>query len=78
MALAITSLLLGQAALYAGLLWLGAGLVSRALGGLPPRTVTWLTGSLLAAALAVCAGFEVYRTPFAADTARASLLGVFR
>jgi hypothetical protein len=77
-ALAVTALLLGQAALYAALLWVAAGLVARPLGRLSPRAIALLTGTLLAAALALSAGFDVYQTPFAANTARASLLGVFR
>jgi hypothetical protein len=77
-ALAVTAVLVGQAALYAAGLWLATGLVARPLARLSPRSVALLTGALLGAALAVTAGFEVYQTPFAADTPRASLLGVFR
>ena len=53
-------------------------LAARALGRLSPRGIALLTGTLLAAALALSAFFDVYQTPFAAATPRASLLGVFR
>jgi hypothetical protein len=72
------ALLLGQAALYLLLAWGLAGLAARFLAPLRPRTRAALTWSLVATALALCATQQVYRTPFAADTPRASLLGVFR
>lgn len=75
---AVTALLLGQAALYAALLWAGAALAARALRGLPPRAVAALTWSVLVASLLLTASADVYQTPFAADTARSGLLGVFR
>ena len=75
---AVAGVLLGQAVLYAALLWAGAALAARALRRLPPRAVAALTWSVLAASLLLTAGADVYQTPFAADSARSGLLGVFR
>ncbi len=75
---AVAGLLLGQAVLYAALLWVGAALLARALRRLPPRAVAALTWSVLAASLLLTASADVYQTPFAAERARSGLFGVFR
>ena len=64
---------LGQALLYAGVLWVVAGILARRLGRLRGAAVA------LAALLAVAACWApVYRTPYHATLAHATLLEVYR
>jgi hypothetical protein len=74
----VAALLLGQAALYLALLWGLARIASRGLGRLRPRVRASVTWAVVAGGLALSASFEIYQTPFAADSPRASLLRVFR
>ena len=69
---------LGQAVAYGALLWLAAHLLSRLLGHLPPRAVAPIVLAGVALGVAVAASFEVYHTPFAPRSARATLLEVFQ
>jgi hypothetical protein len=75
---ALAVVLLGQALLYLGLLWVGTWLAARALGLLPPRAVAVVTLAAIAAGVALATAVEIYQTPFAADSAHASLLGILR
>lgn len=69
---------LGQAGVWALLLfWLSRGL-ERPLGRLAPRRRAWLAAGLLAAAVATTALLPVYRTPYAATSLEATLLQVYR
>jgi hypothetical protein len=65
-----------HALVYAGLLWLLALLISRGLDRLSSRSVGPVTVGLVAACLVVAAAFDLYVTPFAAVSPRASLLHV--
>jgi hypothetical protein len=75
--LPVSALLFGQAALWAAALWLAAWLAARALARLGPRGLRRATGLLLAAGLGLACALPIYETPFAARTARASLLRVY-
>jgi hypothetical protein len=65
-----------HALVYAGLLWLLALLISRGLARLSARSVGPATVGLVAGCLIVAAAFDLYVTPFAAVSPRASLLHV--
>jgi hypothetical protein len=65
-----------HALVYAGLLWLLALLISRGLARLSARSVGPATVGLVAACLIVAAAFDLYVTPFASVSPRASLLHV--
>jgi len=77
---AVSAVLLGvfvvHALVYAGLLWLLALLISRGLARLSSRSVGPATVGLVAACLIVAAAFELYVTPFAPVSPRASLFHV--
>jgi hypothetical protein len=73
----LAALLLGQGALYLGLLWLAAHLASRSLGRLTPRARAAVTVATLAAGLALASTTAIYHTPFG-QTAHASWPQVFR
>ena len=74
---ALLSIFLLHALVYAGLLWLLALLISRGLARLSSRSVGPATVGLVVACLIVSAAFDLYVTPFAPVSPRASLLHVF-
>jgi hypothetical protein len=71
-------ILFAQAALYALGLALAAGVLAYLTDGVSPRVRAAATVSLVALALVLTLGFEVYHTPFAAESARANLFGLYR
>ena len=73
---ALLAIFVLHALLYAGLLWLLALLISRGLARLSSRSVGPATLGLVAACLIVAAAFDLYVTPFAPVSPRASLLHV--
>jgi len=73
---ALLAILLLHALIYAGALWVLALLIARGLEKLSSRSVALATVGLVAACLIVAAAFELYVTPFAPVSARASLLHV--
>jgi hypothetical protein len=73
----LAALLLAQAVVYLGLLWLAAALVARGLARLPPRGLAIVTVGLLAVGLALASSTAVYHTPFG-PTAHARWPCVFR
>lgn len=66
------------AAVYGLALWLAAWALARGLARRGPRTLTAGTLLLAVLCLAAAAALPLYRTPFAAEGARASLAGVLR
>lgn len=76
--LAISGVLLGQAALWAAGLWLVAWALARALAALGPRGLRRATLGILAAALVLACAIPIYHNPFAARDPRATLLQVYR
>ena len=73
---ALLAIFVLHALVYAGLLWLLALLISRGLDRLSSRSVGLATVGLVAACLIVAAAFDLYVTPFAPVSPRASLLHV--
>jgi hypothetical protein len=73
---ALLAIFVLHALVYAGLLWLLALLISRGLARLSWRSVGPATVGLVAACLIIAAAFELYVTPFAPVSPRASLLHV--
>lgn len=71
----LSALLLGHALVYALALWAGAALLARVL---PARLRGAVAALLVVAGFGVALAFDVYHTPFAADAARTSWLGLFR
>jgi len=71
----MTALLLGQALVYAAVLWALAALGARLL---PERARGAAVLSLLVAGLALAVATPLYHTPFAADAPRARWTGLFR
>ena len=76
-ALAISAVLLVQAALWASCLWLAAWIVARLLARLGPRGLRRATFAVLAAGLALACAIPIYENPFAARVSRATLLRVY-
>jgi hypothetical protein len=74
---ALLAIFVLHALVYAGLLWLLALLISQGLDRLSSRSVGPATAGLVAACLIVAVAFDLYVTPFAAVSPRASLLDVF-
>jgi hypothetical protein len=74
----IAALFVGQAVLWAGVLWLAAALVARLLFALPPLTRTRATLLLIGLGLGLALVQPIYRTPYSAHAARSTLLGVYR
>jgi hypothetical protein len=72
----ILGLLLLHALVYLGLTWLAAHWISRGLGRLAPRALGPVTLGLVAAGLILSSLFDVYVTPFAPVSPRASLLHI--
>lgn len=70
--------LLGHAAVYAGLLWVGARLLARLLERLAPNAVGGLTAGLVAIAVLAASVLPLYDTPFHATDPHARLLQVYR
>ena len=75
--LAISAVLLGQAALWAACLWLAAWVAARVLARLGPRGLRRATLAILAAGLALACALPLYENPFAARVSRATLLRVY-
>jgi hypothetical protein len=73
---ALLAILVLHALVYAALLWLLALLISRGLARLSRRSLAPATVGLVAACLIVAAVFDLYVTPFASVSPRASLLHV--
>ena len=71
-------LMLGHALLYAGLLWLAAWALARVLRAVLPTRARTAALALVAAGALLALLTEPYVTPFAAESARASLLTVLR
>jgi hypothetical protein len=71
-------ILFGQAALYAVGLGLVAGAVAYGLGRISRSATAAATLVLVALGLVLAVGLEIYHTPFAAESARTNLLGVYR
>ena len=67
-----------HALVYAGLLYAASWLLARVLAALAPRPAPWLALALVVAASLVALSHEIYVTPFAAVSPRASLLDVLR
>jgi hypothetical protein len=74
----LSLVLLGQAFLYLAALWITAALLAALLSALPPVARTRSTLGLVALLLLAASAFEIYHTPFAAESARTSLLGLYR
>lgn len=72
----ILGLIALHAVVYAALLWAVAWLLARLLVAMAPRASGALTIGVVVAALVVTSLFDVYTTPFAATSARTSLLHV--
>ncbi len=75
---AMLLLMLGHAFVYAGLLWGVAWAVARGLQLASTRRATRLALALVAAGALLALSTEPYRTPFASEAPRASLLTVLR
>jgi hypothetical protein len=73
----LAAILLAQAAAWALALWLAAWLAALAFAWLGPQALRRATGLLLAVGLGLACALPVYENPFAARTARASLLGIY-
>ena len=76
--LALASLFVGSAVLYAALLWLPAWGLARGLARLPPTTRTRFTLLLVLLGIAFAAVEPIYETPFSSRSAWSTLLGVYR
>jgi hypothetical protein len=63
--------------IYAGLLWLAAWLLARALAKLPATTRTRAALLLVMLGVGFALAGPVYQTPFSSRSARSSLLGVY-
>jgi hypothetical protein len=74
----VAALFFAHALVYAALLWLASWLAVAGAARLSPRAPARLALALAAAALLLTSLFEVYRTPFAAASGRATLLSVYR
>jgi hypothetical protein len=74
----LSALFLGQALVFALALWLAAGLVAKLLSGLPPLARTRATLFLIVLGIALALAQPIYRTPYSAQAARSTLLGVYR
>jgi len=74
---AISAVLLGQAVLWGGLLWLLAWLAARIIARLGARGLRRATLAILALGLALASALPIYENPFAARVSRATLLGVY-
>ena len=74
----LAALFLGQAFVYAAVLWLASALAARALSQLPPLLRTRAAFSLVALGLALAAFQPIYRTPYSSRAAHSSLLAVYR
>jgi hypothetical protein len=72
------ALMVGHALVYAGLLWVAAWGLTRLLHAAAPRRAGALALLLVAAGVALTLAFDVYRTPFAADSLHANLWTVLR
>lgn len=69
-------LLLGEALLATGLLYLAARLVTRALTRVPrEQRHLWIAVAVLG--LLLLSSFEIYRTPFVAEGRPVNLVGIF-
>jgi hypothetical protein len=73
----LSALFLGQALLWAALLFAAAALVARLLARVPPFARTRLTLFVVVLGLALAAAQLVYRTPYSSRSAESSLLGVY-
>ena len=71
-------LFFAHAVVYAGVLWLGTQLLTRALARWFPRALAPATGALVILSLVVAVAFPVYETPFHAHLPHANLLEVYR
>jgi hypothetical protein len=71
-------LMLGHALVYAGLLWTAAWALARGLRALAPSRAGALALLLVAAGVILTLAFDVYRTPFAAESLHANLWTVLR
>lgn len=71
------TLLIAQAAAYAGLLWIIATVAVRALRRLSPTTIRRVTLTAVVVAGVCAATFKVYRDPFRADVLYTTLLRVY-
>ena len=74
----LSALFLGQALVYAVALALVARLAARLLSRLPPLVRTRAALLMVTLGLALAIAQPIYRTPYSAHSARASLLGVYR
>jgi hypothetical protein len=74
----LAAILLGQAVLYAVLLFAAAALVARFLAPLPPLARTRAAVFLVVLGVSLAAVQPIYRTPYSAHTARSTLLDVYR
>lgn len=70
--------LLAHAALYAGLLWVAARLLTGLLERLAPNALGGLTAALVTIAIVVASVLPLYDTPFHATDPHARLLQVYR
>jgi hypothetical protein len=71
-------LMLGHALVYAGLLWTAAWALARGLRALAPSRAGALALLLVAGGVILTLAFDVYRTPFAAESLHANLWTVLR
>jgi hypothetical protein len=76
--LSFFALMFGHALVYGGLLWLAASFAARGLHRAAPDRARTVALALVLAGVVTAAVTEPYSTPFAADSARASLLTVLR
>jgi hypothetical protein len=74
----LVGLFLGQALVYAVLLWLAAGFAAAALSRLPPLSRTRVACFLVVLGLALAIMQPIYRTPYSARSAHSKLLDVYR
>lgn len=73
----VTALLLGQALAALGIFWVVAALIARLLRTQSRARIAAVTLALVAVCAITASAFELYRTPFRADSPRANLAHVF-